>query len=281
LLYVACTRARKSLHLIGHTSVAPDGDSLRAPDSRSLLSLLWPAVESRFEEAFEPQDTGESGDTPDPWLLPRRCRIEPAWELPAVAPVPGREHAVDAGADIRSVDYYWVGAEARIAGTVVHRWLQYAAQSGAGAKALADDRLQEPTDRWLRELGVAPGETMDRVRTRVHTALRGVRDDARGQWLLAGEGHAELALSGLVGGVVDSGIIDRVRIDDDRHWIVDYKTSTHEGGNLDGFLDAEAERYRDQLGRYAALYGAYAGAEVRCALYFPLLQAFVEVDVQA
>jgi ATP-dependent exoDNAse (exonuclease V) beta subunit len=43
LLYVACTRARKSLHLLGHTAVTADGEALRAPDSRSLLSLLWPA----------------------------------------------------------------------------------------------------------------------------------------------------------------------------------------------------------------------------------------------
>ena len=280
LLYVACTRARKSLHLVGHAPVSPDGGSLRAPDSRSLLRLLWPAVESRFEQAFEPQETGESGNTADPWLLPRRHRVEPSWELPAVAPVPGQEQVADTGGEVGAVDYYWVGAEARIAGTVVHRWLQYAAQCGAGVNALADDCLQEPTERWLRELGVAPGETMERVLARVHAALRGVRNDSRGRWLLAGEGHAELALSGLVDGVVESGIIDRIRIDDATHWIVDYKTSTHEGGNLAGFLGAEAERYRDQLGRYSTLYRAYAGVSVRCALYFPLLQEFVEVDVR-
>ena len=58
---------------------------------------------------------------------------------------------------------------------------------------------------------------------------------------------------------------------------MDYKTSSHEGGNLEGFLAAEAERYRGQLARYATLYRAWSGAEIRCALYFPLLQAFVEV----
>ena len=72
-------------------------------------------------------------------------------------------------------------------------------------------------------------------------------------------------------------------LDDDNFtaWVVDYKTSTHEGGNLAGFLAAEAERYRGQLARYAALYRAYTGSEVRCALYFPLLQAFIEVDARA
>jgi ATP-dependent helicase/nuclease subunit A len=279
LLYVACTRARKSLHLVGHTAVGPDGESCRAPDARSLLSLLWPAIESQFEQVFEPQHAGESVTAADQWLLPQRRRIEPAWQLPDVAPLPGQDPATDAGSETPKVEYYWVGADARIAGTIVHRWLQFAAQGGAGTDAIADDRLPDITERWLQELGVAPGAAMERIRARVEAALRGVRDDPRGRWLLSGDGHAELALSGVVSGVVESGVMDRVRIDDGTHWIVDYKTSTHEGGDLEGFLAAEAERYRDQLARYSALYSAYAGVDARCALYFPLLQAFVEVDV--
>ena len=75
-------------------------------------------------------------------------------------------------------------------------------------------------------------------------------------------------------------MLDRVRVEaDGTHWIVDYKTSTHEGGDLAGFLAAETERYRGQLARYANIYRNYAGTDVRCALYFPLLQEFVEVDV--
>lgn len=279
LLYVACTRARKSLHLVGHTLVSADGASWRAPDGRSLLSLLWPAIETQFEQAFEPQQNGDSSVDTDRWLLPQRRSIRPGWQLPDATPVPGQELDVDPGSEARKVEYYWVGAEARIAGTIVHRCLQFAVQGGAGMDAISDRRLQEFTDRWLRELGVAPGATMERIRDRVDAALAGVRDDPRGHWLLSGDGHAELALSGVVDGVVESGIMDRVRIDDGTHWIVDYKTSTHEGGDLEGFLAAEAERYRDQLTRYSVLYSAYSGVDAHCALYFPLLQAFVEVDV--
>ena len=282
LLYVASTRARKSLHLLGHTGVSADGEACRAPDARSLLSLLWPAVEPQFEQAFEPQPDESAGPGVDQWLHPQRRRLQPAWQLPEVGPVPGQETLAGTESEGRAVDYYWVGAEARIAGTVVHRCLQFAAQTGLGADALADERLAHATERWLYELGVAPGETMARIRDRIDSALRGVRDDARGRWLLSGGGHAELALSGVVDGAIASGVLDRIRIDDDgSHWIVDYKTSTHEGGNLEGFLAAEADRYRDQLERYATLYRAYKGAEVRCALYFPLLQAFIEVDVRA
>jgi ATP-dependent exoDNAse (exonuclease V) beta subunit len=97
---------------------------------------------------------------------------------------------------------------------------------------------------------------------------------------LQGDGYAELALTGTAGGKLESVILDRVRIDEDGvHWIVDYKTSSHEGGGLDAFLQAETDRYRPQLEKYAEVYRNYSNAEVRCALYFPLLQEFVAVDV--
>ncbi len=282
LLYVACTRARKSLHLLGHTAVSPDGESFRAPDARSLLSLLWPAVEPQFAQAFEPGQAESAAAGADPWLLPQRRRLAPEWQLPAVAPIPGQAPTLQTDGEIRAVDFYWVGAEARIAGTVVHRWLQFAVQRGGGVDALDDAGYADTTERWLRELGIGPGETMTRIRARVDAALEGVRTDARGRWLLSGNGHAELALSGVINGAIESGILDRIRIDDDgTHWLVDYKTSTHEGGDLEGFLAAEADRYRDQLARYSTLYRAYRGVDVRCALYFPLLQAFVEVVAAA
>jgi ATP-dependent exoDNAse (exonuclease V) beta subunit len=70
-----------------------------------------------------------------------------------------------------------------------------------------------------------------------------------------------------------------VRIDEEGvHWIIDYKTSTHEGGDLAGFFRQESERYRSQLQKYASLYGALTGKTIRTALYFPLLQEFFEVS---
>ena len=46
LLYVACTRARKTLHLLGHTQATPDG--YKPPARNSLLRMLWPAVENEI-----------------------------------------------------------------------------------------------------------------------------------------------------------------------------------------------------------------------------------------
>ena len=113
---------------------------------------------------------------------------------------------------------------------------------------------------------------------RVEAALQGVLSDEKGRWVVRGEGYSELPLTGTLDGGIESIVIDRVRIDEDgTHWIVDYKTSTHEGGDLEGFLQQESDRYRSQLMKYARIYSAMSGETVRTALYFPLLQAFCEV----
>jgi len=49
VLYVAATRARRRLHLLGHTTIKDE--DLRTPQSSSLLKLLWPMVEPEFIRA--------------------------------------------------------------------------------------------------------------------------------------------------------------------------------------------------------------------------------------
>ncbi|MDH3266831.1 MAG: PD-(D/E)XK nuclease family protein, partial [Gammaproteobacteria bacterium] len=176
------------------------------------------------------------------------------------------------------VEFYWVGAGARLAGTLVHRWLQMATAGQVQLRNDLRDKIPSASQRWLREMGLSDAQ-IEPIVARVHAALQGIIADARGQWLLAGEGFAELALSGVVQGKVESIVLDRVRIDAGIHWIVDYKTSSHEGGDLKSFLAAESDRYRPQLTKYEEVYRNYASADVRCALYFPLLQEFVELSV--
>ena len=57
-------------------------------------------------------------------------------------------------------------------------------------------------------------------------------------------------------------------------WIVDFKTSRHEGADVQGFLDRERERYREQLENYAEAVGL--GQKGKLGLYFPLIAAWRE-----
>ena len=68
--------------------------------------------------------------------------------------------------------------------------------------------------------------------------------------------------------------IDRYIEDEkDVKWVVDYKTSAHEGGGLDAFLDEQRERYAVQLDSYAEAVGGS-----KRGLYFPLHRGWRQWD---
>ncbi len=279
LLYVACTRAKKSLHLMGNTAIAPDGDSCKPARSDSLLHLLWPAVAGEFERQFEEADIAKPDAGSSTWVTPRLRRFGAPWTLPDVSLLPGQVAPHDTSEAENEVEFYWVGNDARIAGTLVHRWLQLIADERTGLKPAEQLKLHEITSRWLQESGISR-DAASPILARVENAVTAMLDDEKGRWILEGDGHAELALTGVADNELVSVILDRVRIDeDDTHWIIDYKSSSHEGGNLAGFLQVEADRYKTQLARYASIYENWSGASVKCALYFPLLKSFVEVPV--
>ena len=81
-------------------------------------------------------------------------------------------------------------------------------------------------------------------------------------------------MSALVDGERRALVIDRTFVDsENKRWIVDYKTSSHEGADIEAFLEQERERYREQLERYAAVFGTGPSS---LGLYFPLLEGWRE-----
>jgi len=71
-------------------------------------------------------------------------------------------------------------------------------------------------------------------------------------------------------------VLDRTFVENGTRWIIDYKTSSHGGGDLEGFLDNEASRYREQLQRYQVAMAITETRPIRAALYFPLLDRLCE-----
>ena len=284
LLYVACTRARKSLHLVGSTDIARDGESVAAPNAASLLSRLWPALRGDFERSFSQsgqRSVPDAIDQDEHRVLPALRRYREPWQVPDVEPWPGKPQSAvsPAGEADKRIEFDWVGARTRHAGTIVHRWLHRIGSGRIEVSTSALGELDNVTRRWAVELGVESAD-IDGVCELTRDALRGILTDEKGRWVLHGRGACELPVTGVIDGQVESVVMDRIRIDDDgSHWIIDYKTSTHAGGDLSGFLEQEEERYRAQLCRYSAIYAQLTGTTARAALYFPLLQAFREVDV--
>jgi len=176
-------------------------------------------------------------------------------------------------------EYSWVGQTARAIGTLVHRELQRHAWCGAG-RPVGDVAGHSDYGAALAELGV-PQRERAAAGQRIAAALARTLQDPRGQWLLQApqrEASSERRLTGVVDGQVVNAIVDRMLVDDAGvRWVIDFKTGAHEGGDLQAFIDSEAQRHAPQLQRYAALAAGLGPEPVRCALYFPLLGVFREL----
>jgi len=277
LLYVAATRAKSRLHWVGHARLV-QGEP--APAAGSLLDILWPVLGGAYRAQAANATPAPAAAGVAPTLPATVIRRLPAgWSMPA-------PDSQDIGAVAHSeeiapapVEFSWASETARHVGTVVHATLQGIAEEGLAAWSVETVRGRRAFfARDLRVLGV-PEANLSEAIERVERALLGALGDPRARWLLGPHAQAEceLRVSAHLGQGVVSVALDRTFVDEHGvRWIVDYKTSTHEGGELEAFLDREQSRYREQLERYARILHALDGRPVRLALYFPMLRGWRE-----
>jgi ATP-dependent exoDNAse (exonuclease V) beta subunit len=270
LLYVACTRAKVRLHLIAAPGIAADRKTQerhwkKAP-RRSSLDKLWAAVAGM---AVAPTPADEPPATPER-ALPMLLRLPPGSVVP---PPPGLPLAAAApAADDGRPPFDWVAETARLVGTVAHRLLSRLHGRGAADAGT----LAAWTARARADLGAAGllGRELDDAVHKVTESVRRTLADPRGRWIFAAtheDARSEWGLAGVEGDEIVHVVLDRTFVVDGERWIVDFKTGTHEGGDVEGFLASEAERYRPQLERYGRLMHACEGRPVRLALYYPLI----------
>jgi ATP-dependent exoDNAse (exonuclease V) beta subunit len=266
LIYVASTRARKRLHLLGSTPLGRDQDGvvLKAPPRKSLLSKIWPVSSRYYEES-----------TSDP----ERVKKISSEELP-IAPDPVEwSPPTETISSQNRIEYSWAGEAARHAGSVVHHWLERIAEDRLeGWNESRLDHLKDTFKQNLIECGVS-GDDLEIAIGRVITSIKYSITDPRGRWLLGPQTEAqnELRLTGLIDGRRMDLVIDRTFLDEDgNRWIVDYKTSSHTGSDLEEFLDREQERYRDQMDRYSAIMRRTDRRPIMIGLYFPLIGGWRE-----
>jgi ATP-dependent exoDNAse (exonuclease V) beta subunit len=285
LLYVAATRARKRLHLLGSTglNVSPEGrHELKDPARKSLLEKIWAVAESVYEDSCRSVSLSShagSKELGDSAIDQSLRRLAPDWTFPEPPGTVRWKAGVRANSTQVDIEYSWAGETARHIGNVVHRWL----------KIIAEDELEGWTIARIQALHSAfrnqlMAEGMDQNRDnelaagRVAQALIRAVSDARGRWLLGAQNDAanELRMTAIIEGRRQDLVIDRTFYDaSGQLWVVDYKTSSHEGADLEGFLNREQDRYRSQLDRYASLLRKN-DQPVRRGLYFPLLGGWRE-----
>ncbi len=281
LLYVACTRAKKGLWLFGHMKDAPE-NGLKA-ETGSLLSFISgslnniPAPEQATEEAKQaqkPESLGQGGD-----LTLKRLPIE--WEMPASTPAFKPRAGVEIEDNI-GPEFWWAGQSARHLGTVVHRYL--CRISFEGLLVWNDEKIFKDEAR-IKSMLMSLGSSSRDASVSAKEAIRmliATTNDEKGRWMLSAHAGAasELALTGVVDGVIVHAVIDRTFVDEnDSRWIIDFKTGVHSGAGIEEFLEREKERYRGQLERYKKLLKSKGETrEIKKALYYPAMLRWVEAD---
>ena len=293
LLYVAATRAERRLHLLGAVDVKRDDNDREyaaPPRTETLLAALWPAVKPQIENDLaanvQQLAVGRHEAPPDQFTHPAGPkRLIDALPMPTMAAALNFANATTArpGSDTASIDFEWAGEAARHVGTVVHAFLQRISEDGVAKWDQARIRSAASIiERELARHGVAAEDLPVSV-MHVTGALTNTLADTRGAWALQAHTHAraEWRLTGVHEGKLANIAIDRTFVDANNvRWIIDFKTGSHEGGDVEAFLDNEQSRYRAQLDAYAAILNAMHGesqpCEIRLGLYFPMLKGWRE-----
>ncbi|MEJ2896751.1 UvrD-helicase domain-containing protein [Bordetella avium] len=272
LLYVAATRARKRLHLIGNL-VFDAEKGLRAPAASSLLGRLWNHVQAGEAPEAAPAQAQASGpfwqgeplrrlDDATVALLAAR----PGWPAAAAGFLADAEHPA------------WqleAGYEAAI-GTLAHAWLARIGEEGGQYWDAA--RLSEHRPAMRRQLTRAgiPDSQADDAADAVLQTLQATLSDGPGIWLLSqSRARREWPLIDATGRV---SVIDLALSTEDGWLIVDYKTGQAQPGEgAEHFAQRMRLRHAEQLKRYCAQVTALDGRPARAARYFPRAQAWIEL----
>jgi len=270
LLYVACTRARKQLHLSACLT-EDDKQQVRKPRSGSLLAVIWPVLEQDAE-----RHPIEQAPTPATHRSLRRLPLLPATGAVASAAsaTSGLTTAITAAETEESSQYR------RHAGTLVHKLFEQWVRFPAFISTTISDTVRE---RWRIQLqalsvddaGLDPA--LDIVTRAVSTVAR---NTGRMEWLFTqphDQSSAEFRLSVQIDGQPQHLTIDRTFVHAGTRYIIDYKLSEPDADPV-AFLTSETEKYRPQLQAYRQALAAQENLPARLYLYFPLLDHLQEIE---
>ena len=277
LLYVASTRARKQLHLFGKTK---NKMGKIIPETNSLLESLWPFIKTdwcRTKFTSIPSNQVETDSSQERIKLKR---ISYNFKLPKPLPAIKPNLILEIPEEKEKSPFLWAGNSARCLGIVLHRIFQSIATEGI--EKWSTERVNQMKPKIKTAL-LGEGLPLEQTENALKQAIKGISNtlkDPIGRWILSNHDQAEneYPLTFLSENHFTRNIIDRTFVEDGIRWIIDYKTSRHDGDSLKTFLDSEVNRYKPQLDRYESLlkdFGEFR--EIKKALYFPLLKEWREI----
>jgi ATP-dependent exoDNAse (exonuclease V) beta subunit len=312
LLYVACTRAREELHLFGTATVTTSDVK---PEPGSLLATAWPALTPAFQQRHHERldnlvafplpapETRALGGVIDlaaasgPSAL---RRLPTGWQTEASTKnVTAAATIVAAQPESASIarERPQAGRSRRVLGMAVHMLFERTVrllQKTTSEEVFANlPGLRKKAAAYALNEGLVQREA-DACAAEAADALQSALSDEIGLWILKPhrQDRTESSWTGMLDGALTTLRIDRSFLagddplseDGDTLWIVDYKTGTHSGSGVEGFIETEWLQYKEQLEKYGRMMrlarrselpgSALNGPELRLrlGLYYPMLR---------
>lgn len=257
LLYVAVTRAKKSLYLLGR--VTHHDNQIAIPKTipaGSLLEQLKPCITPEWIKFAEKSYTEI---TPPSASTLRRLKTISAPLMIANNQLQNTEFSFNfLDQDIKNI------------GIVIHKLLEIIAHDGLVKWPIAD--LANKTN-FIRNLMIQFG--VIQLETGLQTifqALLKTLNDETGRWILDAHQDAkcELAVTANIDNQIKHYIIDRTFIENNIRWIIDYKTGT-----------LNQTEHQQQLQNYATLMAQLdPNHEIKLGLYNPINSQFLWIPTK-
>lgn len=280
ILYVAATRAKQQLCL--YFQVGQGHDNLLV-SKRSFLALLWPTIENAviphlpniiINDNLLKQP--ESDYYHNHSTTTQVHRLSDSWQLPELINFSNAISTRNEG-----VTFDWHPDLERRVGIVLHRLFKTIGKQGLSSwQQLTINQQMELIRRFCFLAGLNQSQFF-KIQPHISMCLEKMFNSQRGQWMLSmfqiSPVEFEYALETIQQHELKQFVLDTTFIDEtNTRWIVDYKTAYNTQENLTLFLQEQKQMYMPQLERYAQLMKKISPHPIKLALYFPLLDEWIE-----
>ena len=238
LLYVAMSRAKQEVHLLGALSKSGK------PTTGSFLSLLSDYYEDNVIHINSQNESSLEIEQP-PKLLRNKILMPPLVR---------KQNYVDGlNNSPKAFDLIYQGA----LGTIVHFYLEHAEFNPSSLSV----------DTMLRERGV-PSRLLNSLSDTILSLLKNTKRDKNFEWIFKYRESTEVESE--FSNSTQTIIVDRLFVEDGVLWIIDFKTSSlHEGENINAFIERQKNAHQGQIENYKGVLEEFFQLPSKSALYCP------------
>ncbi len=247
LLYVAMTRAKQAIHLLGTVSKS------NKASKNTLLALLASKFRSQFDEVR-------------PTITETDQVVKVAPELVRYVALTDYQQLEDCAHECLDFQLSVELQFKSLLGTLLHQYYE----QGQFSPDQSSIKLR------LIEAGFAQ-QDLDQQAGFITHMLSQTQQDPQFDWLFKVRKSTQVEAEFIVDN--RSIIIDRLFIADDVLWIIDFKTATQsEHESVDQFVNRQKLAHTKQLLFYKQALANIYSNDIQCALYCPAVQKIIQID---